>query len=146
VAMFMMLKRELTANPKRQLGALLAQNAFRAIRRRLDPEIHSGAPLLGFNGTVMKAHGSARERAIANAIHITTEAVQHRVNQVIASEIARANERLSAAEVAAFETEPFFREAIRIRHWDDSGKVAGMVIPDLSSYRALLEAEAVRAA
>jgi phosphate acyltransferase len=101
VAMFMMLKRELTANPKRQLGALLAQNAFRAIRRRLDPEIHSGAPLLGFNGTVMKAHGSARERAIANAIHITTEAVQHRVNQVIASEIARANERLSAAEVTA---------------------------------------------
>ena len=101
VAMFMMLKRELTANPKRQLGALLAQNAFRAIRRRLDPEIHSGAPLLGFNGTVMKAHGSARERAIANAIHITTEAVQHRVNQVIACEIARANERLAAAEITA---------------------------------------------
>jgi len=100
LAMFMMLKRELTANPKRQLGALLAQNAFRAIRRRLDPEIHSGAPLLGFNGTVMKAHASARERAIANAIHLTTEAIQHRVNQVIASEIARANERLAGAEMS----------------------------------------------
>ena len=52
---------------------------------------------------------------------------------------------MSVAEVAAFETEPFFREAIRVRHWDDSGKVAGMAIPDLSSYRALLEAEAVTA-
>lgn len=50
---------------------------------------------------------------------------------------------MSAAEAARFETEPFFREAIRVRHWDDSGKVAGMVIPDLSSYRALLEAEVV---
>ena len=37
LAMFSMLKRELTANPRRQLGALLAQNAFRAIRRRMDP-------------------------------------------------------------------------------------------------------------
>ena len=93
LAMFSMLKRELTANPRRQLGALLAQNAFRAIKRRMDPEGFGGAPLLGFNGTVMKAHGSARERAIANAIRVTTENIQHHVNQTIAQEIARANER-----------------------------------------------------
>ncbi|HKI69812.1 MAG TPA: hypothetical protein VKA67_09500 [Verrucomicrobiae bacterium] len=97
-AMFWMLKRELTANPKRQLGALLAQNAFRTIKRRMDPEIYGGAPLLGFNGTVMKAHGSARERAIANAVRVTAEAVQHHVNQIIVDEIAQANERLVAAE------------------------------------------------
>ena len=95
LAMFSMLKRELTANPRRQLGALLAQNAFRTIKRRMDPEGFGGAPLLGFNGTVMKAHGSARERAIANAIRITTENIQHQVNQIIAQEIARANERLA---------------------------------------------------
>jgi glycerol-3-phosphate acyltransferase PlsX len=101
LAMFSMLKRELTANPRRQLGALLAQNAFRTIKRRMDPEGFGGAPLLGFNGTVMKAHGSARERAIANAIHVTTENIQHRVNQIIAQEIARANERLAADETVA---------------------------------------------
>jgi phosphate acyltransferase len=98
MAMFSMLRRELTANPRRQLGALLAQNAFRTIKRRLDPEGYGGAPLLGFNGVVMKAHGSARERAIANAIRVTTETIQHHVNQVIAEDIARANERLVAAE------------------------------------------------
>ena len=98
MALFSMLRRELTANPRRQLGALLAQNAFRNIKRRVDPEGYGGAPLLGFNGVVMKAHGSARERAIANAIHVTTETIQHHVNQVIAEEIARANERLRAAE------------------------------------------------
>jgi fatty acid/phospholipid biosynthesis enzyme len=49
----------------------------------------------------MKAHGSARERAIANAIRVTTENIQHHVNQTIAREIARANERLSADEAVA---------------------------------------------
>src|SRR5262249_12564733 len=97
-ALFYMLKRELTANPRRQLGALLAQNAFRAIKRRMDPEVHAGAALLGFNGVVMKVHGSAGERAISNAISVTTENLQHQVNRTIAQEIARANERLAPAE------------------------------------------------
>jgi len=97
MGMFTMLRQELTRNPKRQLGALLAQNAFRAIKRRLDPEGRGGAPLLGFNGTVMKAHGSSRERAITNAIRVTTETVQHHVHEIIAREITRANARLAAA-------------------------------------------------
>ncbi len=101
LTIFSMLKRELTANPRRQLGALLAQNAFRTIKRRMDPEAYGGAPLLGFNGAVMKAHGSARERAIANAIRLTTQSLQHHVNQIIAQEIARANERLAATEPLA---------------------------------------------
>ena len=95
LAMFSLLKRELTASPQRQLGGLLAQNAFRAIRRRMDPEVAGGAPLLGFNGVVFKAHASARERAITNAIRVTTENLQHQVNQLIAEQIARANERLA---------------------------------------------------
>jgi glycerol-3-phosphate acyltransferase PlsX len=96
LAMFSFLKRELTASPQRQLGALLAQNAFRAIKKRMDPEGFGGAPLLGFKGVVMKAHGSSRERAIANAVRITADNVQHQVNQLIAQDIARANERLAA--------------------------------------------------
>jgi glycerol-3-phosphate acyltransferase PlsX len=98
LAIFSMLKGELTANPRRQLGALLAQNAFRAIRRRMDPEVYGGAPLLGFNGTVLKAHGSSRERAIASAIRVTTENLQYQVNQLIAREVARAGDRLAAVD------------------------------------------------
>jgi len=98
VAMFGLLKRELTANPRRRLGALLAQNAFRNIKRRMDPEALGGAPLLGFNGAVLKAHGSARERAVASAIRVSTENLHHQVNQIIAREIARANDRLEGAE------------------------------------------------
>jgi phosphate acyltransferase len=100
MALFGMLKRELTANPQRQLGALLAQNAFRSIRRRMDPEVYGGAPLLGFNGAVLKAHGSAREKAIASAIRVTIENLQHQVNQLIAREITRTNELLTGAEAS----------------------------------------------
>ena len=101
VGMFSMLKRELMSNAKRKIGAYLAKDAFHAIRRRMDPEVHGGAPLLGFNGMVFKAHGSARERAVASALRVTAEAVQHQVNNVIAGEIARANEVLDAAEISA---------------------------------------------
>jgi len=101
LAMFGMLKRELTMTPGRQLGALLAKNAFRSIKRRMDPEGYGGAPLLGFNGPVMKAHGSARERAIANAIRVATQHIQNRVNQIVAQEIAHANERLASIEPLA---------------------------------------------
>jgi len=100
VGMISMLKRELMRNPKRQLGALLAKNAFQAIRRRMDPEVYGGAPLLGFNGMVFKAHGSARERAIASALRVTADAVQHHVNEIIAREIVNANEKLAAADIS----------------------------------------------
>ena len=47
------------------------------------------------NGTVVKAHGSARERAIMNAIHLAAEAVQHHINDIIQAEVAQAAARLA---------------------------------------------------
>jgi len=46
---------------------------------------------------------------------------------------------MSAGEVATFEAEPFFKDAVCIREWDDRGKVAGSSTPDLTSYRAVIE-------
>ena len=99
-AMMKMLKVELTATPLRKFGAILSQGAFRSLKRRLDPEVYGGAVLLGLNGNVIKAHGSARERAIMNAIRVATEEVQHGLNAVIARRIAAANEKLAAQPAA----------------------------------------------
>lgn len=93
--LFRWLKNELTKNPKRQLGALLAKGAFRAIRQRTDPESHGGAPLLGVNGNVVIAHGSSRERAIMNAIGQAVQAVQGKVNQILRREITLAAQILA---------------------------------------------------
>jgi glycerol-3-phosphate acyltransferase PlsX len=93
------LKTELQAHPIRQLGALLARGALNGLKRRVDPEVYGGAAILGLNGVVIKAHGSSRERAIANAIRVAAEEVGHGVNQMVAREIAHANARLAAAPV-----------------------------------------------
>jgi glycerol-3-phosphate acyltransferase PlsX len=95
-----LLRRELAANPVRQAGAVLAQGAFRSIKQRMDPEAYGGAPLLGLNGTVIKAHGSAGARAIMNAIRVATETIQHKINERIVREVAQANERLGLDKTA----------------------------------------------
>ncbi len=101
VAMFSMLKRELMHTAQRKLGAYLAKGAFQTIRRRMDPEVYGGAPMLGFNGLVFKGHASANERAVASAIRVTVNAVQNQINQTIARDIAAANKILDAVAVAA---------------------------------------------
>jgi glycerol-3-phosphate acyltransferase PlsX len=104
--MFAMLKRELTANPKRKLGALLAKNAFRTIKRRTDSENYGGAPLLGLNGVVFKAHASSRERSILNAIRIATETLEFNVNDAIARAAAQAAPVLEEARKSNGSAEP----------------------------------------
>ena len=46
---------------------------------------------------------------------------------------------MSAAEVAQFETEPFHEQAVRVRRWDDQGKVAGLKTPGLADFAPLIE-------
>ena len=45
---------------------------------------------------------------------------------------------MQADEAAAFEKNRFFREAIRVRLWDEAGKVAGMTTPAFAHYAPLL--------
>lgn len=108
---FNWLKRELHKAPHRAIGAFLAQAAFRTIKRRVDPDNVGGAPLLGLNGSVMIAHGSASANAIKNVLRIASETLSHRLNEHIQQEITRANQKLEklpgtpASETAPPETE-----------------------------------------
>src|SRR5688572_8329126 len=93
------LKQELNATPVRRLGKVLAGNALLALKTKLDPDIYGGAPLLGLNGTVIKAHGSANARAIKNAIRVATETIHHHLNEAIVKEISRTNELVTVPTV-----------------------------------------------
>ena len=33
---------------------------------------------------------------------------------------------MSSAEIAAFQAEPYHRDAVLVRKWDDQGKIAGL--------------------
>ncbi len=63
-----MIKKEITANFKSKMGALLSKGAFRRVKKTMDYSEVGGAPLLGVNGCVIKAHGSCSAHAIACAI------------------------------------------------------------------------------
>ena len=99
--LFKWLKRELSASVIRKVGALLAQDAFRTIKTKVDPDTSGGGLLLGLNGNVTIAHGAARERAICNAVRITADAVQNKVNETFTREINQANIRIGRVPTSA---------------------------------------------
>jgi phosphonate degradation associated HDIG domain protein len=51
---------------------------------------------------------------------------------------------MTAAEVDAFESSPYHRDAVRLRLYDDDGKVAGLEIRAAREYRGLLESLLLR--
>ena len=63
-----MLKGELMADTRSKIGALFAKPAFRRFKKIMDYTEYGGAPLLGIDGGVVKAHGSSNAKAFAAAI------------------------------------------------------------------------------
>lgn len=53
--------------------------------------------------------------------------------------LARQGGALDADEVTAFEGNAGWADAVALRRWDDQGKVDGLEVPDLASYRPLLD-------
>jgi glycerol-3-phosphate acyltransferase PlsX len=92
-----LLKDEVNANPMRMVGGMLAKGAFDTLKQRMDPDVYGGAPLLGLNGNVIKAHGSAREAAIMNAVRVATETIKQQVNQTIMQQVSKSKDLFGAS-------------------------------------------------
>ena len=74
-AMMGMLKANLMASKVTKIGAALSRPAFRKFKRSLDYNAYGGAPLLGVNGAVIKAHGASGEQAVMNAVRQAREMI-----------------------------------------------------------------------
>lgn len=70
-----MLRAELTGSLRTKVGALLAQPAFRSIKKMMDPGEVGAAPLLGINGLIFVGHGRSDAQALFNAIRVARQAV-----------------------------------------------------------------------
>lgn len=81
--MFRMLRRELSLNPLRMLGAILTRPALRKLYRQVDPFEIGGAPLLGVNGVVIVAHGRTNAKGVKNAILQAHRAVEAKIINAI---------------------------------------------------------------
>ena len=70
-----------------RLGYLLARNAFKVIRDKMDPGKSNGSVLLGLNGIVVKSHGGTDAEGFAYAVDVGYEMVHYdlltKINQML---------------------------------------------------------------
>jgi glycerol-3-phosphate acyltransferase PlsX len=80
------LKRALTASRTAKLGAYLQRKELTALTSRFDSETYGGGVLLGLNGAVVIAHGSAEARGIAAACELAHDLSAGRLTERTTSE------------------------------------------------------------
>ncbi|MDR1927252.1 MAG: phosphate acyltransferase PlsX [Oscillospiraceae bacterium] len=78
-----LIKGVFTKNPITMLGAALVSKGLRGIKKQMDYSEYGGAPLLGINGIVIKAHGSSNAKAIFNAVRQAQRCAEQRVVETI---------------------------------------------------------------
>jgi len=83
------MKREFKANAVRLLGAVFLQKALKSMRKRMDPEMYGGAPLLGVRGVCIITHGASSSRAVFHAMRVASESVDHHLNRAMVEEVVR---------------------------------------------------------
>lgn len=73
----------------RKLGILLSIGAFKGVKRRLPVHKFSGAPLLGLNGLIVKAHGSSDRKQLAGALEITLRCLRMEIKSKIMEDVMK---------------------------------------------------------
>ncbi len=76
-----------------KLGYLLARQAFRTLKDKMDPRNVNGGVFLGLDGVVIKSHGSADATGYANAIGVGFDMVRHELLDKIRESLAVSDER-----------------------------------------------------
>ena len=87
-ALMGMIKKEMMADFRGKLGGLIAKPAFRRVKKLLNSDEIGGAPLLGVQGAVVKAHGSSNDYAFCSAIGQCVKMIEGRVVQTIADQVS----------------------------------------------------------
>ncbi len=82
-----LLKRAFTSSIRSKFGFLVSRPATELLKHHLDPNNHNGAVFMGLNGVVVKSHGSANEKGVANAIEVAARLVEDKITDRIAEDM-----------------------------------------------------------
>lgn len=93
-SIFTTMKEEFTRGFVSKIGAMILKPSLRQLKNSMDYAEHGGAPLLGINGGVIKAHGSSDARAIKNAIRQGKLFIDRQVLHNIKSNILEDNKEV----------------------------------------------------
>ncbi len=83
------IKKELLADIRGKISALIGKPAFRRVKKTMDYTEVGGAPLLGVQGAVVKAHGSSNAHAFASAIGQCKKMIDGKVVDIIADGVRK---------------------------------------------------------
>lgn len=78
------IKKEMMADTRGKLAGLIGKPAFRRVKKVMDYTEVGGAPLLGVQGAVVKAHGSSNAHAFSCAIGQLVKMIDGHVVDIIA--------------------------------------------------------------
>jgi len=96
--LFGLLKGGLMSSTKGKVAALLAKDTFRQLKHSFDSTEIGGAPLLGVEGAVIKAHGNSNARAIFCAIRQAKKVVDSGVVDLIREGVGKLSVESEKAE------------------------------------------------
>ena len=82
-----LLKRAFSSSIRSKVGFLVSRPATELLRHHLDPNNHNGAVFLGLNGVVVKSHGSANAKGVANAVEVAARLLEDDITNRIAKDL-----------------------------------------------------------
>jgi glycerol-3-phosphate acyltransferase PlsX len=95
-----LLRRAFKSSLRSKAGFALSQPALNLLKVHLDPNNHNGAVFLGLNGLVVKSHGGANPKGVANAIGVAATMVKTDIIRKIGDDLDNFRAHAFAAESA----------------------------------------------
>jgi phosphate acyltransferase len=95
-----LLRRAFKSSLRSKAGFALSRPALNLLKVHLDPNNHNGAVFLGLNGLVVKSHGSANPKGVANAIRVAASIVRNDITRKIGDDLDNFRAHAFANEAA----------------------------------------------
>jgi glycerol-3-phosphate acyltransferase PlsX len=95
-----LLRRAFKSSLRSKAGFALSRPALNLLKVHLDPNNHNGAVFLGLNGLVVKSHGSANAKGVANAIRVAASMVRNDITRKIGDDLDNFRAHAFANEAA----------------------------------------------
>jgi phosphate acyltransferase len=95
-----LLRNAFKSSLRSKAGFALSRPALNLLKVHLDPNNHNGAVFLGLNGLVVKSHGAATPKGVANAIGVTARMVRNDITRKIGDDLDNFRAHAFANEAA----------------------------------------------
>jgi len=95
-----LLRRAFKSSLRSKAGFALSAPALNLLKVHLDPNNHNGAVFLGLNGLVVKSHGGANPKGVANAISVACGMVRNDIIRKIGEDLDNFRAHAFANEAA----------------------------------------------